>query len=280
MDFYLAHPLDGYRRCACMMMDADIVAASPSTVYDVLRRAGVMRACRGKSGCKGVGFRQPDGPHRHWHTDTTHVKVNGVAANLCSIIDGYSRYNVAHRLGEDGSAPDVELVFQMAFERFPQAGGRVISDNGKAFVSREFRELLGLHGFIYSSTSPYYPQSNGKQERFHGTLKHEIIVGRTMPDLAYAARLIDGAIDYYNNVRLHSAIGYVTPRDMLEGRAPAIQAGRERKLREARERRRRLAKTGKDATLTMRRETEGGSAGGQPPGDGAAAETAWAVPAG
>ena len=106
VDFYLAHPLDGYRRCAYMMMDADIVAASPSTVYDVLRRAGVMRARRGKSGCKGVGFRQPDGPHRHWHTDITHVKVNGVAANLCSIIDGYSRYNVAQRLGEDGAAPN------------------------------------------------------------------------------------------------------------------------------------------------------------------------------
>ena len=273
VDFYLAHPGDGYRRCAFMMLDAGVAAASPSTVYDVLRRAGAMRARRGRPGCRGTGFRQPDAPHRHWHTDITHVKVNGIAANLCSIIDGYSRYNVAHRLAEDGAALDVELVFQRAFERFPDARGRVISDNGKSFVSKEFRELLGLHGFIYSNTSPYYPQSNGKQERFHGTLKHEIIGGKALPDFAYATRLVDEAIDYYNNVRLHSAIGYITPRDMLEGRAPAIQAGRERKLREARERRR-LAKLERDATLTMRRETEGGSAGGQPPRDSAATETA------
>ena len=87
VDFYQGHPFDGYRRCTYMMMDADVAVASPSTVYSVLRRAGVMRPRRARRGCKGTGFRQPDCPHRHWHTDIIHVKVNGIAANLCSILD-------------------------------------------------------------------------------------------------------------------------------------------------------------------------------------------------
>lgn len=246
-----------------MMMDANIVAVSPSTVYAVLRRANVMRPRHVKRGCKGTGFHQPSAAHKHWHTDITHVKVNGIPANLCCILDGYSRYILAHKLSEDGRALDVELVFQMAIERFPEARGRVISDNGKQFVCKEYRELLAQHGFIYSNTSPYYPQSNGKLEKFHDRLKNEILRGKEMTSFEYAEKVIDDMIDYYNTVRLHSAIGYVTPKDMLEGHAPAIQAERERKLKEAREKRR-LENRQKRINLTMRRETEDGSAGEQP----------------
>ncbi len=274
VDFYRNHPFDGYRRCTYMMMDADVAVASPSTVYSVLRRAGVMRPRHARRGCKGTGFHQPDAPHRHWHTDITHVKVNGVPANLCSILDGYSRFILAHRLSEDGKALDVELVFQMAVERFPEARGRMISDNGKQFVCREYRELLAQHGFIYSNTSPYYPQSNGKLEKFHGSLKNELPGGREMTGFEYAEHLIDRLVDYYNEVRLHSAIGYVTPRDMLEGRAPAIQAERERKLKDARERRR-LANRENRCMLETRRETEDGSAGEQPSRDGDVTERRW-----
>lgn len=266
VDFYQGHPFDGYRRCTYMMMDADVAVASPSTVYSVLRRAGVMRPRRARRGCKGTGFRQPDCPHRHWHTDITHVKVNGIAANLCSILDGYSRFILAHRLSEDGKALDVELVFQMAVERFPEARGRMISDNGRQFVCREYRELLAQHGFIYSNTSPYYPQSNGKLEKFHDSLKNELLGGKELTSFEYAERVIDRLVDYYNNVRLHSAIGYVTPRDMMAGRAPEIQAERERKLKEAREQRR-LANRRRRITLTAHRETEDGSAGEQPSRD-------------
>ena len=92
-----------------------------------------------------------------------------------------------------------------------------------------------------------------------------------MTGFEYAEHLIDRMIDYYNNVRLHSAIGYVTPRDMLEGRAPAIQEERERKLKEAREKRR-FANRKMKINLTMRRETEDGSAGEQPSRDGDATE--------
>ncbi|MDQ0289471.1 transposase InsO family protein [Oligosphaera ethanolica] len=279
VDFYLDHTTDGYRRCTYMMMDQNIACASPSTVYSVLKRASALRPRSGKTGCKGKGFHQPLGPHHHWHTDITHVKVGGISANLCSIIDGYSRYCVAHRLSKNGEALDVEAVFQQGVERFPEAKGRVISDNGKQFVCKEYRELLTLSGFTYCNTSPYYPQSNGKQERFHGSLKSERLNRKHLNDFDYAEKVIDDYVDYYNNVRLHSAIGYVTPRDMLEGHAPVIQALRSQKLKDARERRRMAFQENK-LSLTAHCETEDGSAGEQPSRDGSVTTTAKTVPAG
>ena len=86
-------------------------------------------------------------------------------------------------------------------------------------------------------TSPYYPQSNGKIERWHKSIKAECIRPRTPLSLEEAVRVVDQYVDYYNTVRLHSAIGYVTPKDKLEGRDRQIWAERDRKRQEARERR-------------------------------------------
>ena len=86
-------------------------------------------------------------------------------------------------------------------------------------------------------TSPYYPQSNGKLERWHKSLKSECIrpgVPLTPED---ARRLIERYVVHYNTVRLHSAIGFVTPADMLAGRREQIHAARDRKLEQAREQR-------------------------------------------
>jgi putative transposase len=86
-------------------------------------------------------------------------------------------------------------------------------------------------------TSPNYPQSNGKVERWHKSLKSECIQPGTPLSLEDAKRLIQQYVDRYNNVRLHSAIGYVTPNDMLMGRQAEIHAERDRKLEAARQQR-------------------------------------------
>ena len=87
-------------------------------------------------------------------------------------------------------------------------------------------------------TSPHYPQSNGKIERWHKSLKSECIRPGTPLSLEDARRLVGCYVEHYNTVRLHSAIGFVTPKDKLEGRESIIFAERDRKLDEARERRR------------------------------------------
>ena len=88
-------------------------------------------------------------------------------------------------------------------------------------------------------TSPYYPQSNGKIERWHQSLKRECIRPLCPLSLDEARRIVQEFVEHYNTKRLHSAIGYITPKDKLEGRDRQIFAERDRKLHEARERRKR-----------------------------------------
>ena len=122
-------------------------------------------------------------------------------------------------------------------------------------------------------TSPFYPQSNGKIERWHKSLKRECIRPLTPLTLEDARRLIQTYVDHYNTVRLHSAIGYVTPQDMLAGRQAEIHAARDRKLEQARWQRQlrrqstvslRFAPSSTAATMTAPGETEAGTAGMQP----------------
>ena len=121
-------------------------------------------------------------------------------------------------------------------------------------------------------TSPFYPQSNGKIERWHKSLKRECIRPLTPLTLDDARRLIQSYVDHYNTVRLHSAIGYVTPQDRLAGRQAEIHAARDRKLEEARSQRQlrrqqtaplKFALPSTPATMTSPGETEAGTAGMQ-----------------
>ncbi len=112
---------------------------------------------------------------------------------------------------------------------------RIISDNGPQFIARDFKEFIRISGMTHVKTSPYYPQSNGKIERWHQSLKNECLRPGTPLSLEDARRLVARFVAHYNAVRLHSAIGYVTPQDMLAGRQQQIFAERDRKLEAARE---------------------------------------------
>ena len=239
VEFYRAHPLEGYRRCCYMMMDADLVAVSPATVYRVLKKAGVMRRWNGKRSRKGRGFVQPVAAHEHWHVDVSYVNIRGTFYYLCSVLDGYSRYIVHWEIRESMEERDVEIIVQRARENFPEAAPRIISDNGPQFTARDFKEFIRISGMTHVRTSPYYPQSNGKLERYQGTVKQECIRPKTPLSLEDARRMIDEYVRYYNDVRLHSAIGYVAPKDKLENREMEIFALRDHRLAEARKQRRR-----------------------------------------
>jgi transposase InsO family protein len=237
LDFHARYPLEGYRRLAFMMLDADVVAVSPSSVYRVLRDAGLMRRHDTKPSLKGKGFQQPLQSHEHWHVDVAYINVAGTFFYLCSLLDGCSRFIVHWEIRESMTEPDVETIIQRARERYPDARPRVISDNGPQFIARDFKEFIRLCGMTHVRTSPYYPQSNGKIERWHRSLKGECIRPGTPLSLEDARRLVGGYVRHYNEVRLHSAIGYVTPAAKLAGRETTIFAERDRKLEAARERR-------------------------------------------
>ena len=238
IDFYYQYPLEGYRRLCFMMLDRDLVAVSPTSVYRVLKAEGLLGNRWQKPSCKGTGFVQPLAPHDHWHIDFSYVNVGGTFYYLCSILDGCSRSIVHWEIREAMKEADAEIVLQRAREKYPQARPQIISDNGPQFVAKDFKEFLRLWQTTHVYTSPHYPQSNGKLERYHRTLKEQAIRPKTPLSLEDARRVVAEFVEHYNTVRLHSALGYVTPQDRLEGRHQEIYAARDRKLEAARERRR------------------------------------------
>jgi putative transposase len=235
--FYQKHPTEGYRRVAFMMLDRDVVYVSPTSVWRVLSEAGLLRRWNGKPSKKGTGFVQPLRAHEHWHVDVSYINICGTFYYLCSLLDGMSRYIVHWDIREHMTEADVEIILQRAREKFPQARPRLISDNGPQFIARDFKEFIRLCGMTHVKTSPFYPQSNGKIERWHGTVKRECIRPRTPLSLEDARRIVSEYVGHYNNVRLHSAIGYVAPKDKIEGKEGVIFAERDRKLEAAREQR-------------------------------------------
>jgi transposase InsO family protein len=218
-----------------MMLDADVAAASPSTVYRVLAGAGLLDRWNRTPSKKGTGFVQPLRPHEHWHIDIAYLNLAGTFYYLCSILDGASRAVVHWEIRESMTEADVECILLRAREQHPHESPRVISDNGPQFIAKDFKEFIRLTGMTHVRTSLYYPQSNGKIERWHKTIKADAIRPGQPATLAEARALVGRWVEHYNTVRLHSAIGYITPADFLAGRSAAIWAERDRKLEVARE---------------------------------------------
>jgi putative transposase len=234
VDFHLKNPLEGYRRLTFMMLDQDVVAVSPSSVWRVLGQAGLLSKWKGQPSKKGTGFEQPLQAHGHWHIDISYINISGTFYYLCSVLDGYSRFIVHWDLRESMTETEIEIILERAKEQYPEAKPRIISDNGPQFLAKDFKEFIRISGMTHVRTSPYYPQSNGKLERWHKSLKSECIRPGTPLSPEDARRLIQHYVDHYNQVRLHSAIGFVTPMDMLAGQQAEIHIARDRKLEAAR----------------------------------------------
>lgn len=231
--FHGKNPLNGYRRLTFMMLDQDVVAVSPATTHRVLRAAGLLDRWNKSSTMKGTGFEQPLRPHAHWHIDIAYLNILGTFFYFCCILDGYSRKIVHWEIRESMKETDVETIIQRGREKYPEQKPRIISDNGPQFIARDFKEFIRIAGMTHVRTSPYYPQSNGKIERFNGTFKTAL---RANPPTSFdeAIRTTRVLVDNYNDVRLHSAIGYVTPSDKLAGREKETLDARDRKLETAR----------------------------------------------
>jgi len=245
--FHDRHPREGYRRLTYMMLDDDIVAVSPSTTYRVLKAAGRLDRHRWAPSKKGTGFVQPDRPHKHWHLDIAYLNVGGTFYFLISLLDGYSRYIVHSEIRESMKQLDTQIVVQRALEKYPDERPRIITDNGPQFVAREFKHFVRLCGMTHVRTSPYYPQSNGKLERWHGSIKRECIRPACPESREEAQRIVAAYIEDYNHRRLHSALGYITPADKLNGLEQVIFSERDRKLEEARQRRQQARQAGHKA---------------------------------
>ena len=138
---------------------------------------------------------------------------------LITVFEGANRYVLHHerRSSTSGYDYDVELTIKRALEKFPGARARIISDNGSQITGKEFKDYIRQKGLNHVRTSVAYPQSTGKLEPFHGTGKQASIRKRSYVSLEDARELIDDYITCYNTKRLHSAIYFLTPEDVLLG---------------------------------------------------------------
>ena len=201
-----------------MMLDRDVVAVSPiQRLPRALQAAGRLGRWTRKPSRKGTGFVQPLEPHEHWHIDVAYINICGTFYYLCSVLDGYSRVHRPlgdPRVDDRGRRGDHPAAGPREVPRRPAADH--LRQRPAVHRPRTSRSSSAC-GMTHVRTSPYYPQSNGKLERWHETLKGECIRPGHAARLEDARRLVARFVEHYNTVRLHSAIGYVTPADKLAG---------------------------------------------------------------
>ena len=216
------------------MLDLNIAAVHPSSVYRILKKAGLLNKWNtSKRNLKGTGFKQPDYPHKHWHVDIKYLNFNGTFLFLISVLDGYTRFVLHHEVRHTMNEYDVQLTIQKAKEKFPLARPRIITDNGAQFISKEFKQFIKDAEFTHVKTSVNYPQANGKIERYHRTISEECLRLKSPANLEDFKIYIEDYINFYNTKRLHASLNYLTPEDYLLGRKEERLAERELKLETA-----------------------------------------------
>jgi transposase-like protein len=179
-----------------------------------------------------------------WQTDFTYLKVLGWGwFYLSTILDDYSRYIIAWKLCTNMRTEDVTDTLDLAL----QASGcdqvhvvhkpRLLSDNGSSYVSGELADWLKNKGMKHSRGAPYHPQTQGKIERWHQTLKNRISLENYFLPGDLEAH-IEAFVDHYNHQRYHESLNNVSPADAYFGRAQTILNNRERIKRKTLETRR------------------------------------------
>jgi len=229
-----AEPDKSPREIACWISDSAGFSVSESSVYRVLKLHGLVRELT------VLGF--PAGPeytvkttrvNEQWQSDASYFFVMGWGwYYLISVLDDFSRYLLAWELQGDMKAESISEVVERAIEwtgmkRVPvKLRARVVTDNGPSYIGAAFEEYLQMHRMRHIRCSPHHPQTNGKLERFHETLKGRVnLLVWTSPEELRAA--IAEFIEYYNQRRYHEGVGNVTPADVYYGRREEILKRRE-----------------------------------------------------
>ena len=183
-------------------------------------------------------------PNQMWQTDFTYLKVIGWGwLYLSTILDDYSRYIIAWKLCTTMKAGDVTDTLELAL----QASGcdqvnvvhkpRLLSDNGSSYISGDLAEWLEDNGMSHVRGAPYHPQTQGKIERWHQTLKNRILLENYYFPEDLEAK-IEAFVEHYNHQRYHESINNLTPADVYFGRGQTILLQRERIKRKTLETRR------------------------------------------
>lgn len=241
------------RQLAAWLTDRKGLAVSESTVYRLLRQEGLVKATEQQLLAGKEYQHKTTGPHQLWATDASYFRVIGWGYYyLVTVMDDFSRFILAWKLQRDMTADSLIAVVQEAvdvtgMDDVPvQDRTKLLSDNGSGYISRSFREYLQQVGIRHILASPFHPQTNGKLERYHRTLKDDVnqVPYEVVEDLEAA---IGDFVGFYNHRRYHKALGDVTPADVLHGHREAILARRKEVQKATFERRRRYNQAVREA---------------------------------
>lgn len=216
------------RQLSAWITDHRGFSVSESTVYRMMKREGLIRSPQMRQVAEKEYRHKTTGPHQMWATDASYFKVMGWGYYyLVTVMDDYSRHILAWKLQRDMTADSLIEVIQEAVDTTQMTEvpvddrTRLLSDNGAGYLSRAFRDYLSLVQIRHILAAPFHPQTNGKIERYHQSVKHDVNqVPHDFPsDLECA---IGNFVDYYNHRRYHKALGNVTPADVLAGRREEV----------------------------------------------------------
>lgn len=236
-EYAKAHPRDGYRRLCWQMVDEDVAYLSPSAVYRILDRHDLLYRWKRASPSSGKRPKEASHPDEVWHTDLMYLWVAGRWYFLVSVLDSYSRYIVAWELAFTLAAAEVVNVVHEALEPRIGVKPRIVHDNGSQFVAREWRQLIVQFDLVDIATKVRHPESNGRIERYHRSIREEGLTDRDLVNFNQAHDVVNDWVSTYNNERLHAALNYLRPVDYYQGNHEALLAERKRKLSEATKRR-------------------------------------------
>ncbi len=216
------------RQVAAWVTDNLEFFVSEASVYRLLKREGLIRRLVLPDPAADEYRFKTRRPHQLWATDASYFRVAGWGYYyMVTVMDDYSRFILSWRLQVDMTSPSLIDVVQDAVDRTGMVDvpvedrTRLLSDNGSGYISKAFQKYVQLVGIRHIFAAPYHPQTNGKLERYHQTLKRSVNqVPYDVPmDLQCA---IEKFVDFYNYRRYHKALKDITPSDMLAGRRDEI----------------------------------------------------------
>jgi len=171
--------------------------------------------------------------HELWQTDFTYFKITGWGwYYLSTVLDDYSRYIVSWKLTKSMAAGDVKATLDDALAKTGvdqvkvRHRPRLLSDNGPCYISKELGDYLAEHEMEHTRGKPYHPQTQGKIERYHRTMKN-VVKLRNYYQPEVLEREIGKFVEYYNNERVHESLKNVTPADVYHDRHHEIQTARQ-----------------------------------------------------
>jgi putative transposase len=248
VELALEYPERSPREIACLFTDTYHRFVSESSAYRLLKSKGLITTPAFMLMQASDQFKdQTVKVNEMWQTDFTYFKIPGWGwYYLSTVLDDYSRFIVHWQLCKSMKVEDVQDTITQAMLKSnlkPEQKPKLLSDNGSCYIAKDFKEYLQSHEIKHVRGRPNHPQTQGKIERYHRSMKNVVKL-----DVYYSPMELEQAlrefVNYYNYHRYHESLNNVTPADKYYGKAErTLERRRKIKLQTMRQRKLNYFKT-------------------------------------